>query len=985
MPTLLSRTDYNPHVSGSIGLMFIIPYKHQSAESDFMFMKQFIILLLLLFSTLSLFAQTTYRVGSPTWYPGITYDFTNINDAIIESAHGDTIIVYPCGTLGAYEQVNFAGKNVYVTSLYKYTGNRNDIYNTKISYSPDSCVLFINGEGSGAVLNGFSIQGGSGTSTGTPQNPQREGGGIFIRNASPSILNCVIKNNTASTGGGISIQSSGPVTSPYLAGNVIKNNSSSRQGGGLSIPSANRTIQVIFDPINKNSIFSNNAPNYKDIFSYSRAYINVVLDTFTVAIRDPYYIYMVSSYDFSCDHWIIEQVNQDIYVSVTGNDNNSGLSELTPLKTIREAMFRVKSNPDNRNTIHVAPGIYATSQGQILPIMIKSDVILQGAGSETTTIDLEFNVMSTIGASAIESDAGAKNYKISGFTFSNGRMIPLLTNITAPIMLAGTDDSEISDCRFENNVSGIQTLDLGVVSRTEPLLLKDIAFVNNFNNIIDVRLENGIFENIKILFHSIIDFNYTTQGFGTPIRLSTNRDVRANYTISNILIANTSYTGSIVFTQPDLSVVYGALSMRIYENVDVLINNATIVFNQLTEKDQPFFSHSVMDIYANSEVRMVNSIISNNNGFYIIVSDASTIYIDHSLIAGGRGMILYNHVWGEGNIDGYPGFDWNYPGWEEWPFQLGADSPCIDTGTANIPNYTWLPVDLLRNTRIIGGTVDMGAYEFNGSSDFYVNFEGEPRTGDIPLRVQFTDTSVGYEITSWQWDFNNDGVFDSTEQNPSFTYYTTGQTTVRLVVNNGQGSCVKPEYINPRPVAITGGTLQGVVTAGGFPLPDVLVTVVGTTLNATTNEMGTYSITSIVAGIYSIRAEKIEYESSTHDGVVINIDEVTTHHFVLSPVSESENTIVPQETKLNGNYPNPFNPETTISFSLQNDSAVSLKVYNVKGQRIKTLVNGMQSQGNHKVVWNGKDENDHPVSSGIYFYQMENEGFVCVKKMVLVK
>ncbi|MDA3814597.1 MAG: T9SS type A sorting domain-containing protein [Candidatus Cloacimonetes bacterium] len=86
------------------------------------------------------------------------------------------------------------------------------------------------------------------------------------------------------------------------------------------------------------------------------------------------------------------------------------------------------------------------------------------------------------------------------------------------------------------------------------------------------------------------------------------------------------------------------------------------------------------------------------------------------------------------------------------------------------------------------------------------------------------------------------------------------------------------------------------------------------------------------------------------------------------------------------NYPNPFNPTTTISFSVtQTSSFVTLSVYNIKGQKIKTLISDQLSAGQHSVVWDGRDSNNKQVSSGIYFYKFSNEKKSLHKKMLLMK
>lgn len=74
------------------------------------------------------------------------------------------------------------------------------------------------------------------------------------------------------------------------------------------------------------------------------------------------------------------------------------------------------------------------------------------------------------------------------------------------------------------------------------------------------------------------------------------------------------------------------------------------------------------------------------------------------------------------------------------------------------------------------------------------------------------------------------------------------------------------------------------------------------------------------------------------------------------------------------NYPNPFNPETTISFSLPEESDIEISIYNIKGQQVKRLVNDRYERGRHSVVWCGDDERGRKVGSGVYFYSMEVNG-----------
>lgn len=85
------------------------------------------------------------------------------------------------------------------------------------------------------------------------------------------------------------------------------------------------------------------------------------------------------------------------------------------------------------------------------------------------------------------------------------------------------------------------------------------------------------------------------------------------------------------------------------------------------------------------------------------------------------------------------------------------------------------------------------------------------------------------------------------------------------------------------------------------------------------------------------------------------------------------------------NYPNPFNPETTISYSIPVAGVVTVDIYNLLGQKVRTLVDGHKEAGKHSVVWNGTNKNKESLSSGIYFYRMKSGKFSSTKKMILMK
>jgi hypothetical protein len=94
---------------------------------------------------------------------------------------------------------------------------------------------------------------------------------------------------------------------------------------------------------------------------------------------------------------------------------------------------------------------------------------------------------------------------------------------------------------------------------------------------------------------------------------------------------------------------------------------------------------------------------------------------------------------------------------------------------------------------------------------------------------------------------------------------------------------------------------------------------------------------------------------------------------------------IPSDFSLSQNYPNPFNPETYIDFNLPDEAEVSLRIYNVRGQLVKTLVQEIMSPGTHTMRWDGKNNSGERVSSGVYFYRLTLDEKSIIKKMVLLK
>ena len=161
-------------------------------------------------------------------------------------------------------------------------------------------------------------------------------------------------------------------------------------------------------------------------------------------------------------------------------------------------------------------------------------------------------------------------------------------------------------------------------------------------------------------------------------------------------------------------------------------------------------------------------------------------------------------------------------------------------------------------------------------------------------------------------------------------------------------------------------------------------TIAAGTHTATSNNSGAY-VLILPTGIYTVTASMNDYVTGTVENVVVNADQTTTVNFNIVGVGTDDEVIPATLTALLGNYPNPFNPSTTISYSVKDPSPVKLVIYNVKGQKVKTLIDNNQTNGNYKIVWNGKDDNNKAVASGVYYYRMTAGKYLSTKKMLLVE
>ena len=119
--------------------------------------------------------------------------------------------------------------------------------------------------------------------------------------------------------------------------------------------------------------------------------------------------------------------------------------------------------------------------------------------------------------------------------------------------------------------------------------------------------------------------------------------------------------------------------------------------------------------------------------------------------------------------------------------------------------------------------------------------------------------------------------------------------------------------------------------------------------------------------------------TTVYDNVRIN--GVLSKPVVLHPAGPE----LPETFAVAQNVPNPFNPETAIAYALPRQTEVVLKIYNLLGQEVRRLVDGVMPAGYHRVVWDGRDAYGRRVSSGVYIYRLVAGDFLATHKMLVLK
>ena len=237
------------------------------------------------------------------------------------------------------------------------------------------------------------------------------------------------------------------------------------------------------------------------------------------------------------------------------------------------------------------------------------------------------------------------------------------------------------------------------------------------------------------------------------------------------------------------------------------------------------------------------------------------------------------------------------------------------------------------------------------------------------------DYFVGYRI------FSETGSFAYQDNGPHADNYG-GYTRISgwNEINSENNFCIEPVIISNNY-----GVLNGTINWQQVADIDLSNTIIRAGYQAThPDENGNFSL-MVTPGTYDLIVETDDAVANLLGISVSENETLGNLELVLGQLDVEEVDVNLLIAQLHKNYPNPFNPTTTISFDLRTSGNVKLEVFNSRGQKIKTLLQENLNSGAHSVIWSGKDSSNNAVSSGVYFYRLSSKDYTATSKMLLLK
>ena len=880
----------------------------------------------------------TMLLGETYHVPG---DFSTIQSAINESSTGDSILVGP----GLYlENINFNGKGITVASYYVFNNDSSLIMATIVDAQDDgSVVTFDSGESNSSTLQGFTLQNGTGNNEDPDGNGTyyTYGGGIYILNSNPNISDCIIKNNVGNEGGGGGVFCYN--SSPIFINCTFLENESDDVGGGLYARSGS-------SPEFYNCFFIGNLGEFGAgcyLRNDSQPIMEYVTFENNVADNSGGAMVLKDGADLEATHLYIINNEADglgggIYVNnadtdlsyllVGGNSSSSGGG----IYTRNDSQIMISHGTiGSNNASTVGGGIYLRDGSSVIisnSIIWGNDetqVYFRSTGDDVE-IDVSYTSVQGGEDGIIDNDNGDVNWGDGNFDTEPYFCNPPLSNYylreNSQCLNAGSDGSFMGCFDF-----GCGPVNLG------PIWYVDLDGHNGNDGSLETPFAT--------ISHAIL-----SASDGDTIRLNPNHYSESfNFNNKEIVLESRAFELNMMELINETAFVPLSDGSSCLTLTGPLNDNATLRGFSFRDGSTPIGGGLVLN---NCSPIFENIIVENNmsefgGGLYLNESNAvfenCTIRNNVSNMGGGiyimNGAPIFKNVlisdniayWGAGMYAGY-----SQPNIQLCTFR--NNEAFIEGGgfylEGGLCEMGWTSFENNIGIDFGAGIVaNMSSLDLNHTT-FYGNVSGAGSA------ITFMG-STGHIQNSILWD-NEGTLFYSIESS--------GISTLNISYSDVTGGESNLEAFSNFSMLIGSGILNGDPQFCNSPQNDFNLAETSICFNASNTGSSLGAFNSGCEGEVSI-----------------------------------EKDIIPEKFFLSQNYPNPFNPKTTIQFSLLNSGIISLNVFNIKGEMVKTLKSGFSESGLHSIIWNGLNQVGELVPSGLYVVQLISKDRALNRKMLLLK
>ena len=967
-------------------------------------------------------------------------DHSTIQGGIDASNNGDTVLV----AQGIYfenlileKEIVLASNAIYDDLETEWVNNEN-IHETIISGTntptnpkKGSCIQVSFGNIQPTIL-GFTLQDGIGTSMLLTDcdivRSERSGGAIMAYQAYPTIMyNRFINNGTSQVGGGNATQSiaNGGAMTLYDDDDVEFDEDRDYRDHQTS---SNRDIPEILNI--QNNYFDNNSSGNGENF-YSHGYagsINVSGSVF----ED------INCEDSSVNEFVLHSVEEEAeyvmegisggcieedtyYVSSDdGNDNNPG-TETEPLLTIRHALSLVKRGSETTTNIYLAAGVYSGDRnGEVFPIVMPDNVHLIGDEAETTTLAANADEDNEAVVMIIPE---CENVRVANMTLKNGyseglgctggggllitaddiydmnqppkTSTPIIENLIIEnnhshngggLSFFNVDGPTVSNVKIRNNQCTFQGG--GVYSYVSNVTLSDIEVTNNQSLGYDdagglgngggmmLIATGGVFTNLTIS-------DNISPSFGGGIWASGESMISTYNSFPEWSIAHSTISGNT-------ATYGGGVALAEWGDQNPSLSNITISNNSTnmsgggvwTLYSNPLFTDCA--ITGNSSGNSSGGLLAWTGSWPILtnclISENSAPGLGGGMLLDGDGATLTRVAVVDNNSESYVG------------------GIAIDGISVTLENVT------------VSGNTCSGGFFGDGGAIGIDNFGHAEITNSIiwgndgdEVWLYEGTANITYSDVQGAWDGEG-----NINENPNFLDTNNGEYTLQAgspcidagtADTDGDGQEDITEYIGSAPDM---GAFETTLAAPtGFAIyPSE--TYVALTWDSVTGDNFNYFILERSTNIEftdDIQSEALITNYFEDDGLEYDTEYFYRLYYVLDGDNSEYSDILsvtlewmsvdrgqlPEAYALHPNFPNPFNPSTTIRFEVPDNAYTQLIIYNLLGEKVNTLINGRLMPGHYSTKWNGTSKQGELMPGGVYFYELSGSQNTIIGKMVLLK